>query len=86
MIDTILLIAAIIIMLAIFISAYRFIIGPDIVDRVISFDVITVSSIALIAIIANMLGRIIYLDIAIVYGVLSFLSVIIISRYLEKGI
>jgi len=85
MINTILLIAAIIIMLAIFISAYRFIIGPNIVDRVISFDVITVSSIALIVIITSMLGRIIYLDIAIVYGILSFLSVIIIGRYLEKG-
>lgn len=86
MINTLLLIAASIIMLAIFISAYRFIIGPDIVDRVISFDVITVSSIALIVIIASMLGKIIYLDIAIVYGILSFLSVIIIGRYLEKGI
>ncbi len=85
MINTILLIAAIIIMLAIFISAYRFIIGPNIVDRVISFDVITVSSIALIVIITSMLGKIIYLDIAIVYGILSFLSVIIIGRYLEKG-
>lgn len=85
MINTILLIAAIIIMLAIFISAYRFIIGPDLVDRVISFDLITVSSIALIVIIASLLGKIIYLDIAIVYGILSFLSVIIIGRYIEKG-
>ena len=85
MVNTILLIAAVIIMIAIFISAYRFIKGPDIVDRVISFDVITVSSIALIVIIASMLGKLIYLDIAIVYGILSFLSVIIIGRYLEKG-
>ena len=86
MVDTILLIAAVIIMLAIFISAFRIVIGPDIVDRVISFDVITVSSIALISIVSSLLGRIIYLYIAIVYGVLSFLSVIIIGLYIEKGL
>jgi multicomponent Na+:H+ antiporter subunit F len=85
MIDNILLTAAIIMMLAIFISAYRFIIGPDIVDRVISFDVMTVSSIAIIAIISSFFNRIIYLDIAIVYGILSFLSVIVVGRFLEKG-
>lgn len=86
MVNTILIIAAIIIMVAIFITAYRFIKGPSLVDRVISFDLITVSSIAIIAIISHFAGRIIYLDIAIVYGLLSFLGVIIIGRYLEKGI
>ena len=86
MINTILIIAAIIIMISVFLSAYRFIVGPDLVDRVIAFDVITVSSIAIIAIITHFVNRIIYLDIALVYGLLSFLGVIIIARYLEKGI
>ena len=86
MIDTILTIAAVIIMIAVFLSAYRFIMGPDLVDRVISFDVIGVSSIALITIITHFANRMIYLDIAIVYGLLSFLAVIIIGRYLEKGL
>ncbi len=86
MIDTILTIAAVLIMIAIFLSAYRFIIGPDLVDRVISFDVIGVASIALITIITHFANRMIYLDIAIVYGLLSFLGVIIIARYLEKGL
>ncbi len=86
MINIILTIAAIIIMIAIFITAYRFIMGPDLVDRVISFDIIGVSSIALITIITHFANRMIYLDIAIVYGLLSFLGVIIVGRYLEKGI
>ncbi|MCF8297635.1 MAG: hypothetical protein K9J13_08855 [Saprospiraceae bacterium] len=86
MIDTILQIAAIIIMISIFLSAYRFIKGPDLVDRVISFDVITVSSIAIIAIVTHFANRMIYLDIAIVYGLLSFLGIIVIARYLEKGL
>jgi len=86
MIDTILIIAAVIIMIAVLLAAYRFIVGPDLVDRIISYDVIGVSSIALIAIITHFANRMIYLDIAIVYGLLSFLAVIIIGRYLEKGL
>ncbi len=86
MVDTILTIAVVIIMISVFISAYRFMVGPALVDRVISFDVIAVSSIAIITIITHFVGRMIYLDIAIVYGLLSFLGVVIIGRYLEKGL
>ena len=31
-------------------------------------------------------GRFIYLDVALVYGVLSFLAVLAIARYLERGL
>jgi len=55
-------------------------------DRIISFDVMTVTSLSFIGMLAYFSERIIYLDIAIVYGLLSFLGVIIIARYLEKGL
>lgn len=78
-------IAAGITLLSISISMYRFIRGPHKVDRVISFDVMSVSSIALIGFISALLNQIIYLDVALVYGILGFLGVIIIAKYLEKG-
>ncbi len=86
MVNTILTIAMAIILLSIAISMIRFLIGKTSVDRVIAFDIMTVSSIALIAVLAKMTGRIIYLDIALVYGLLSFLAVIIIAKYLEKSL
>ncbi|MEN8122333.1 MAG: monovalent cation/H+ antiporter complex subunit F [Bacteroidota bacterium] len=86
MVNTILTIALAIIILSIAITMIRFAIGKTAVDRVIAFDIMTISSIALIAILAQQLGRIIYLDIAIVYGLLSFLAVIIIAKYLEKSL
>lgn len=86
MVSTILTIAAAIILLSIALSALRFIKGPSIVDRVIAFDVMTISSIAIIALIAFLNNRIIYLDVAIVYGLLSFLGVIVVARYIEKGL
>lgn len=86
MVNTLLFISAIIILLAIMLTLYRFIKGPSAPDRLVAFDVMTVSSLALIGLIAKFSSRIIYLDVAIVYGLLSFLGVIIVSRYFEKGL
>jgi len=86
MVNTILTIALAIIILSIAISMIRFAIGKTTIDRVIAFDMMTISSIAIIAILAQLLGRIIYLDVAIVYGLLSFLAVIIIAKYLERSL
>lgn len=86
MVNTILSIAMVIIMLSMVISLIRFLKGPHAVDRLVSFDVMTISSVAMIGIIAKLAGRIIYLDIAIVYALLSFLAVIIIAKYLEKSL
>ncbi|MFO7939876.1 MAG: monovalent cation/H+ antiporter complex subunit F [Bacteroidales bacterium] len=71
---------------AMVVAAIRFFMGPRTTDRVIAFDVLTITSLSLIVLIAWYAGRSIYLDIAIVYGLLSFLGVIIIARYLEKGL
>jgi multicomponent Na+:H+ antiporter subunit F len=46
----------------------------------------TISSLSLMGIIAHYAERMIYLDVILVYGLLSFLGVIIIGRYIEKGL
>lgn len=86
MVNTLLLIAAIIMMLAILLTLYRFFKGTTECDRLVAFDVMTVSSLALIGLIAKFSERVIYLDVAMVYGLLSFLGVIIVARYFEKGL
>jgi len=86
MVNTLLSIALVIIIISITITLYRFIKGPSSVDRVIALDIMTIASLALIAILSYLVHRIIYLDIAIVYGLLSFLAVIIIAKYLEKSL
>ena len=86
MADTLFMISGGIAILALFVAAVRFFRGPEVVDRVIAFDVLTIISISLIATIAYTAGRVIYLDVAIVYGLLSFLGVIIVAKYLERGL
>jgi len=63
----------------------RFFRGPVAVDRVIAFDVLTIVSITGIVLAALIEERAIYLDVALVYALLSFLGVVVIARYLGKG-
>jgi multicomponent Na+:H+ antiporter subunit F len=84
--EHILLAAAALIFLGVLLGVVRLVLGPTVVDRVAAVDVLTVMSISMISLYALVAGRFIYLDVALVYGVLSFLAVIAVARYLERGL
>ncbi len=86
MAEGILIAAAILIFLGVAFGVLRLILGKTVIDRVAAVDMLTVVSISLIALYAHVAGRSIYLDVALVYGVLSFLAVLAIARYLERGL
>jgi multicomponent Na+:H+ antiporter subunit F len=84
--DVILILAGVLLFFAIGFAVLRLIIGHTVVDRVAAVDLLTVISISMIALYAHIGGRFIYLDVALVYGVLSFLAVLATARYLERGL
>lgn len=71
---------------AFLLSLYRFLKGPSPADRVVAFDVLTIIAVTGIVLVAFAEGRAIYLDVALIYALLSFLGVIVIARYLERGL
>ena len=73
-------------MLAMLLAMVRFVKGPSVVDRVVAFDSLTITSLVLISIIAALTNRMIYFDVAIVYGLLSFIGVIVVAKYIQKGL
>ena len=83
MVDLLILLATILAGTAFLLALARFIKGPSTVDRVIAFDILTVVSITFIVLSALIENRGVYLDVALVYALLSFLGVIAIARYLE---
>ncbi|PIE07021.1 MAG: cation:proton antiporter [Rhodobacterales bacterium] len=85
MTEIILYAAGVLVALAFLLAMIRFATGPRGVDRVVAFDVSTILSIGAIVIAAVVSGRGIYLDVALVYALLSFLGVIVAARYLEGG-
>lgn len=80
------IISAVLIFFAIVFGIIRLVLGPDTVDRVVAIDLLTIVTIALIALLAHQAQRYIYLDVALVYGLLSFLGVLAVARFLERGI
>lgn len=64
-------------------SVARLIKGPSVMDRVISVDTINMMIVGLIAVLSIVLENGLYLDIAIVYGILAFLETIVLAKYME---
>ncbi len=61
----------------------RLIIGPKLADRVVALDTFNMTVIGIIVFIALLQNSMLYLDIAIVYGILAFLETVVFARYLE---
>ena len=78
--------AGIIALLALLLAFVRMFKGPYPVDRIISLDSMTIIAVSLIVFLAIRLGRTIYLDVALVYALISFIGVIAIARYFERGL
>jgi multicomponent Na+:H+ antiporter subunit F len=86
MVEVLLALAATLVGAAFLLALYRFFRGPSAADRVVAFDVLTIVAITGIGLTAVVAGRGIYLDVALVYALLSFLGVIVVARYLEGGL
>ncbi len=86
MVSIIYQIAGAIALAAILLAFVRMIKGPTAADRVVALDAMTIISISLIIYLAANFQRVIYIDIALVYGLISFVGVVAIARYLERGI
>jgi len=75
-----------VITLALVLSGIRFVLGPTISDRVVALDTLTTISTALLVLLGLFFNRYIYIDVALIYGVLGFVGVLTIARYLEGGL
>ena len=83
MVNALIVLAALIAGIAFLFALWRFVTGPSRLDRVVAFDVLTIIAISFIVLAALIEGRDIYLEVALVYALLSFLGVIVIARYIE---
>jgi multicomponent Na+:H+ antiporter subunit F len=63
----------------------RIIKGPTAPDRIVGLDTINTIVIVSMVIFGAAFNEIIYIDVAIVYALLSFISTLFIAKYLEGG-
>ncbi len=69
--------------LALIAGLWRLYLGPTIPDRVVASDTLAVITTAALVWLADKLDNSVYLDIALVYGILSFVGVVVVARVLE---
>ena len=75
-----------VITVAIILALTRTIKGPTAPDRVVGVDIMVTITIALMVLLSLFFKRKIYLDVSLIYAVLSFVGVIAVARYLDKGL
>lgn len=63
---------------------YRMARGPTIVDRMVAFDLITVSGVGLIALLSALRSTTYYLELILVYSLLGFLGTVALTGLLDR--
>jgi multicomponent Na+:H+ antiporter subunit F len=72
-------------MLAVLMAVIRIILGPTAPDRVVGLDTINTIVIVSMVVFGAIYEQVIYIDVAIVYALLSFISTLYIAKYLQGG-
>ena len=70
----------------IFLCVLRMLKGPTSPDRAVAFDTLSTVTTALLVLLGYIFKRGVYLDVSLVYAVLTFVGSVAIARFLEKGI
>lgn len=65
----------------IFFCLIRAILGPKLTDRIVAINVIGVKTIILITLVGIQIGESYLVDVAMVYALLSFLAVVVLTRF-----
>ena len=75
--------AAIVVTICIIIAIVRVFIGPGAPTRLVAFDTVNTLVVAIMVILAILFKQVVFVDVAIVYGVLSFIMTLYVARFIE---
>ena len=60
----------------------RLILGPSVPDRVVAMDAINTLTVAVMVLLGVVFQQLIFIDVAIVYALLSFVSTLFVAKYI----
>ncbi|HOT02671.1 MAG TPA: monovalent cation/H+ antiporter complex subunit F [Methanolinea sp.] len=75
-------IAALFLVILVCLALVRLFLGPTPADRAVAVDTVNTLSVAVLILLGVAYQQIIFIDVAIVYAVLSFVSTLYIAKYL----
>lgn len=68
-----------------FLSLYRAAVGPTVADRVVAVNVVSTKTVAVIAVVSYLADARFFLDVALVYALIGFLTTVGVANYVERG-
>lgn len=78
--------ATLAILIVMFMAICRVVVGPTLYDRILALNMFGTKTVLLISLLGFVMGRPEFLDIAIVYALINFISVIAVLRYSDSSI
>ncbi|WP_416306618.1 monovalent cation/H+ antiporter complex subunit F [Neptunicella sp. SCSIO 80796] len=78
-----LIMLAVVLLTVMLMALLRALLGPSIYDRILAVNLFGTKTVLLIAVMGFLFGRPDFLDIALVYALINFISVIGVLRYFE---
>lgn len=85
MLENVLELSFVLVALALLLSLYRLIKGPDIPDRILALDTLYINSIALLILFGLYQGSPLYFEAALLIAVMGFVGTVALSKYLLRG-
>jgi multicomponent Na+:H+ antiporter subunit F len=77
-------VASVMLALAVILAFIRLLSGPTLPDRVVAFDLMTSVAVGITAVYSIATKETVFLDVAIVLALISFLGTVAFARYLEQ--
>lgn len=77
--------ATVAILVVMLIALVRAFLGPTIYDRILAVNLFGTKTVLLISVLGFLMGRPDFLDVALVYALINFISVIAVLRFFEYG-
>ena len=71
--------------LALLLTAWRLLRGPDAVDRVLALDTLYINVVALVILLGLRMGTALLFEAALIVALLGFVSTVALARFLSRG-
>lgn len=85
MLNTVLMIVAVMVAAAMVMNGFRLIVGPSTADRLLALDTMYINSIAMIVLMGLYFSTDMYFEAALLIAMLGFVSTAALAKYITRG-
>jgi len=85
LVEQALVLASVVLVGVVFVSFYRAVLGPTPADRIVAINVIGTKAVVIITMISFAYEQKFFIDVSLVYALISFVATVGLAKYLEQG-